>query len=82
MKDDHVAYSSLIKNYNFSENSYGVAWFRGKVRVYERKLKWDDEKNDTYETREYIGYVIDGCYYSNADYQKLIKPRSCGRGIH
>lgn len=46
---------------------------RGHQRVVERFYYWDQEKRRGLEKRKYIGYVVDGRYYSNDDYKKLYK---------
>lgn len=46
---------------------------RGYIRVVERHYYWDKEKKRGLEKREYIGYVVDNCYYSNDEYRRLFK---------
>ena len=43
---------------------------RGKIRVVERQYYWDKEKNRGLEKRLYLGYVVDGKFYSNESYKK------------
>ncbi len=58
---------------------------RGKIRVVERQYYWDKEKRRGLEKRKYLGYVVDGKFYSNESYKKkykrngserLVKPRA------
>ena len=46
---------------------------RGKIRVVERQYYWDKEKNRGLEKRLYLGYVVDGKFYSNESYKKKYK---------
>lgn len=50
-----------------------IVLFRGKIRVVEKKLYWDEVNNRRRGKREYLGYVVDGKYYSNDSYQKKFK---------
>ncbi len=45
----------------------------GKIRVVEKMISWDEEKQSRVEKRTYLGYVVDGRYYSNASYKKAFK---------
>lgn len=46
---------------------------RGKIRVVERRYYWNKEKHRGLEKRVYLGYVVDGKYYSNDSYKKKYK---------
>ena len=43
------------------------------IRVVERHYYWDKEKGRGLEKRTYIGYVVDGVYYSNDKYRRKFK---------
>lgn len=60
----------------------------GKIRVVERRYYWNKEKHRGLEKRVYLGYVVDGKYYSNDSYKKkykrngterLVKPKEAAK---
>ena len=55
---------------------------RGKIRVVERQYYWDKEKQRGLEKRLYLGYVVDGKFYSNESYKKKFKRNGSERLVN
>ena len=61
-----------VKNYPADPKAVMVA-ARGMIRVVIRRYFWDKEKKRGCEKRDYLGYVVDNCFYSNDEYRRLFK---------
>ena len=61
-----------VKNYPADPKAVMVS-ARGVIRVVIRRYFWDKEKKRGCEKREYLGYVVDNCFYSNDEYRRLFK---------
>lgn len=51
----------------------------GKIKVVEKKISWDEEKQCRVEKRTCLGYVVDGRFYSDENYRKTFKSDSNAR---
>ena len=61
-----------VKNFPADPKAVMVS-ARGVIRVVIRRYFWDKEKKRGCEKREYLGYVVDNCFYSNDEYRRLFK---------
>lgn len=62
-----------MKNFPFDNPLAKIVCERGKFYVCERKHYWNSETQKSAEERIYIGRIVDGVYYSMADYRRLFK---------
>ena len=54
---------------NYPDNCKAVmVYAKGRIRVVERQYYWDKAKKRGLEKRRYLGYVVEGRYYSNEGY--------------
>lgn len=58
-----------VKGFPIDNPKAKIVKDRGQVRVVERHYYWDKVKGRGLEKRTYIGYVVDGVYYSNEQYR-------------
>lgn len=62
-----------VKNFPLDNPLAKIVCERGKFYVCERKHYWNSETQKSAEERIYIGRIVDGVYYSLADYRRLFK---------
>ena len=61
-----------VKNYPSNPKAVMVSTHSG-IRVVERHYFWDKQKKRGCEKRDYLGYVVDNCFYSNDEYRRCFK---------
>lgn len=60
-----------VKNFPLANRKARIVKDRNFVRVIERVYYWDSEKKRGSEKRIYLGYIVDGSYYTNEQYVAL-----------
>ncbi len=67
---EHAVRPESVEGFPHTNERARIVRDRDQLRVVERRYYWDTEKRRGMEKRKYIGYVVDGVYYSNAEYRK------------
>lgn len=62
-----------VKNFPLDNPKASIVVERGKLYVVERTHLWDSEKKRKSEQRFYLGRIVDGVYYTTADYRRKFK---------
>lgn len=62
-----------IKNFPLDNDKAKIVIERGKLYVCERHHYWDSETQKKSEERLYIGRIVDGVYYTMAEYKMKFK---------